>query len=41
MAPLGMVMMSDSRGGFTERAQDYYVERAKGRTWPLGSRVFR
>ncbi|MGN0055121.1 MAG: FAD-dependent oxidoreductase [Atopobiaceae bacterium] len=32
MAPLGMVMMSDSRGGFTERAQDYYVERAKGGT---------
>lgn len=31
-APLGMVMMSDSRGGFSERAQDYYVERAKGGT---------
>ncbi|MDP9859463.1 2-enoate reductase [Olsenella profusa DSM 13989] len=31
-APLGMVMMSDSRGGFSQRAQDYYVERAKGGT---------
>lgn len=32
MAPLGMVAMSDPMGGFTERAQDYYVERAKGGT---------
>ncbi|MCH3968190.1 MAG: FAD-dependent oxidoreductase [Atopobiaceae bacterium] len=32
MAPLGMVCMSDSRGGFTQRAQDYYVERARGGT---------
>lgn len=32
MAPLGMVAMSDPNGGFTENAQNYYVERAKGGT---------
>ncbi|MFT9078683.1 FAD-dependent oxidoreductase [Ethanoligenens sp.] len=32
MAPLGMVAMSDPCGGFTENAQEYYVERAKGGT---------
>lgn len=38
-APLGMVNMSDTRGGFTERAQNYYVERAKGGTGLLFSGV--
>jgi 2-enoate reductase len=32
MAPLGMVCMSDARGGFSQQAQDYYIERAKGGT---------
>lgn len=32
MAPLGMVAMSDPHGGFTNNAQEYYVERAKGGT---------
>lgn len=32
MAPLGMVAMSDAHGGFTQKAQDYYVERARGGT---------
>lgn len=32
LAPLGMVCMSDPRGGFTQEAQDYYVERARGGT---------
>ncbi len=32
MAPLGMVSMSDPYGGFTQKAQDYYVERARGGT---------
>ena len=32
MAPLGMVAMADPRGGFSEDAQEYYVERAKGGT---------
>ncbi|MCX6305960.1 MAG: FAD-dependent oxidoreductase [Bacteroidetes bacterium] len=32
MAPLGMVAMADPCGGFSENAQDYYVERAKGGT---------
>lgn len=32
MAPLGMVAMSDAQGGFTQKAQDYYVERARGGT---------
>jgi 2-enoate reductase len=32
MAPLGMVAMADPCGGFTEDAQEYYVERAKGGT---------
>ncbi|MDD4047508.1 MAG: 2-enoate reductase, partial [Clostridia bacterium] len=32
MAPLGMVAMADPCGGFTENAQEYYVERAKGGT---------
>jgi 2-enoate reductase len=30
MAPLGMVAMADPCGGFSENAQDYYIERAKG-----------
>jgi 2-enoate reductase len=30
MAPLGMIAMADPCGGFTENAQEYYVERAKG-----------
>jgi len=30
MAPLGMVAMADPCGGFSEDAQEYYVERAKG-----------
>jgi len=30
MAPLGMVAMADPCGGFTENAQEYYIERAKG-----------
>jgi 2-enoate reductase len=32
MAPLGMIAMADPCGGFTENAQEYYVERAKGGT---------
>ena len=32
MAPLGMVAMSDPCGGFSENAQEYYIERAKGGT---------
>ncbi|SEW03717.1 oxidoreductase [[Clostridium] fimetarium] len=32
MAPLGMVAMSDPCGGFTQDAQEYYIERAKGGT---------
>lgn len=32
MAPLGMVAMSDPFGGFSENAQEYYIERAKGGT---------
>ncbi len=32
MAPLGMVAMADACGGFSENAQDYYIERAKGGT---------
>jgi len=32
MAPLGMVAMADPCGGFSEDAQEYYVERAKGGT---------
>lgn len=30
MAPMGLVCYSDSDGGFTKNAQDYYVERVKG-----------
>jgi 2-enoate reductase len=30
MAPLGMVAMADPCGGFSENAQNYYIERAKG-----------
>jgi 2-enoate reductase len=30
MAPLGMIAMADACGGFSENAQEYYVERAKG-----------
>jgi len=30
MAPLGLVAMADPCGGFSENAQDYYIERAKG-----------
>jgi len=30
MAPLGMVAMADPCGGFSENAQEYYIERAKG-----------
>ncbi|MDP4094322.1 MAG: FAD-dependent oxidoreductase [Bacillota bacterium] len=32
MAPLGMVALADPCGGFTENAQEYYVERARGGT---------
>lgn len=32
MAPLGMIAMSDPYGGFTQKAQEYYIERAKGGT---------
>ncbi|PKM93230.1 MAG: 2-enoate reductase [Firmicutes bacterium HGW-Firmicutes-1] len=32
MAPLGMIAMSDPCGGFSENAQEYYIERAKGGT---------
>lgn len=32
MAPLGMIAMGDPCGGFSENAQEYYVERAKGGT---------
>ena len=32
MAPLGMVAMADPCGGFSENAQEYYIERAKGGT---------
>lgn len=32
MAPLGMIAMADPCGGFSENAQEYYVERAKGGT---------
>jgi 2-enoate reductase len=32
MAPLGMIAMADPSGGFSENAQDYYIERAKGGT---------
>ncbi|HWQ41468.1 MAG TPA: FAD-dependent oxidoreductase [Desulfosporosinus sp.] len=32
MAPLGMVAMADPCGGFSEDAQEYYIERAKGGT---------
>lgn len=32
MAPLGMVAMADPCGAFTQEAQDYYAERAKGGT---------
>jgi len=30
MAPMGLVGFSDYMGGFTENAQNYYIERAKG-----------
>lgn len=30
MAPMGLVGYSDVNGGFTEEAQNYYIERAKG-----------
>ncbi len=30
MAPMGLVGYSDANGGFTEEAQNYYIERAKG-----------
>lgn len=29
MAPMGPVGYADSNGGFNQRLQDYYVERAK------------
>jgi 2-enoate reductase len=32
MAPLGMIAMADACGGFSENAQEYYIERAKGGT---------
>ena len=32
MAPLGMIAMGDPCGGFSENAQEYYIERAKGGT---------
>jgi 2-enoate reductase len=32
MAPLGMIAMSDPYGGFTQKAQEYYIERARGGT---------
>jgi 2-enoate reductase len=32
MAPLGMMAMADACGGFSENAQEYYIERAKGGT---------
>ena len=32
MAPLGMIAMADPCGGFSENAQEYYIERAKGGT---------
>lgn len=35
MAPMGMVGMSDYMGGFTENAQNYYIERAKGGVGPI------
>ncbi len=30
MAPMGLAYFADVNGGFTQEAQDYYVERAKG-----------
>lgn len=32
MAPMGLVGYADYQGGFTENAQNYYIERAKGGT---------
>lgn len=32
MAPMGLAYLADSNGGFSEDAQEYYVERAKGGT---------
>lgn len=32
MAPMGLAYLADANGGFTEDAQEYYVERAKGGT---------
>jgi 2-enoate reductase len=32
MAPMGIIGLADSQGGFSDRAVDYYVERAKGGT---------
>ena len=32
MAPMGILGLSTERGGFSKRAQDYYVARAKGGT---------
>ena len=32
MVPLGIIAMSDPCGGFSENAQEYYIERAKGGT---------
>lgn len=32
MAPLGMIAMADPCGAFTENAQEYYVQRARGGT---------
>ena len=32
MAPMGLAYLSDANGGFSEDAQEYYVERAKGGT---------
>ena len=34
MAPMGPVGYADSFGGFNQRLQDYYVERAKNRASP-------
>lgn len=33
MAPMGPVGYADSFGGFNQRLQDYYVERAKKQRW--------
>ncbi len=32
MAPMGAIGLASTAGGFTQRAIDYYVERAKGGT---------